>query len=331
MPRSVESAERRYQTDTIAQWQAQRHDILRCVEQVMGRFPAPDRSAPLLPEFLSATTSDSIVLHKVSYHTDDANARVHAWLIVPRETKAEVMPAVLCLHQTTCVGKDEPAGLAGNENLSYARELAERGFVTLAPDYPSFGEYEYNFETDDYESGSMKAIYDNTRAVDFLSTLEYVDSDRIGVMGHSLGGHNSIFTAVFDARLRAVVSNCGFTSFAKYYGGDLAGWSSQRYMPRILDAYDANPAEVPFDFPDLIAAIAPRPFLAIAPLHDHNFEVTGVRDVMSAAAPVYDLYESGSQLQAEYPDCKHEFPPAQRKRAYEFLKRHLSSQLEEHK
>ena len=43
-------------------------------------------------------------------------------------------PAVLCLQQTTGVGKDEPAGIRGDPTLKYALELAERGFVTLAPD-----------------------------------------------------------------------------------------------------------------------------------------------------------------------------------------------------
>ncbi len=36
---------------------------------------------------------------------------------------------------------------------------------------------------------------------------------RIGVIGHSLGGHNAIFTATFDERLKAVVTSCGFTGF----------------------------------------------------------------------------------------------------------------------
>ena len=50
-------------------------------------------------------------------------------------------PAVLCLHQTIAIGKDEPVGLGKNLELAYARELAARGYVALAPDYPNFGEY----------------------------------------------------------------------------------------------------------------------------------------------------------------------------------------------
>ena len=54
------------------------------------------------------------------------------------------------------------------------------------------------------------------------------------------------------------MSNCGFTRFHRYYGGDLTGWTSDRYFPRIATEYGKDPDKVPFDFPGLIAALAPR-------------------------------------------------------------------------
>jgi len=310
---------------TTDEWIVQRKLILQRVQEVMGDFPQPKRTVPLLPIVVSDTKERSFDRKHVSYHTDSLDYRVHSWLLVPSSASHKTpLPAVLCLHQTTDVGKDEPAGLAGDPKLAYARELAERGFVVLVPDYPSFGDYEYDFESDDYASGSMKAIYDNVRAVDYLTTLPVVNDAKIGVIGHSLGGHNSIFTAVFEPRLKVIVSSCGFTEFEKYYQGDLTGWTSQRYMPRILERYRADPAEMPFRFSDLVAALAPRPFLAVAPVHDHNFDVSGVRDVMSAASPIYRLHDSDRHFQASYPNSQHEFPIAQRRIAYQFLAEHLS-------
>src|SRR5439155_15286050 len=146
----------------------------------------------------------------------------------------------------------------------------------------------YDFSRSPYPSGSMKAIWNNMRAIDLLQALPEVDGERIGCIGHSLGGHNTMFTAAFDTRIKALVSNCGFTSFPKYYGGNLKGWTSDRYMPRIAGVYGNNPEKMPFDFSEVVAAFAPRAFLASAPLHDDNFEVSGVRDVMAAARPVYE-------------------------------------------
>jgi dienelactone hydrolase len=229
---------------------------------------------------------------------------------------------VLCLHQTVAIGKAEPAGLGGNANLRYAQELAERGYVTLAPDYPNFGEYRCDPYARGYASGSMKAIWNNIRAVDLLQGLPEVDAGRIGCIGHSLGGHNAMFTAVFDRRLKAIVSSCGFTAFARYYGGDLAGWTGPAYMPRIKAI--GRPEKMPFDFHEVVAALAPRAFFANAPLRDANFDNEGVREVMRAAADVYRLLGVPERLDAVYPDTGHDFPPAQREQAYRFLDRWLS-------
>jgi dipeptidyl aminopeptidase/acylaminoacyl peptidase len=225
----------------------------------------------------------------------------------------------LCLHQTTPSGKDSPVGLSDRPSLHYALELAKLGFVTLAPDYPSLGDYEHDFDNDEYASGSMKAIYDNVRAVDLLQSLPEVDAERIGCIGHSLGGHNGLFTAVFDERIKAVVTCCGFTRFHKYMGGDLRGWSGPRYMPRIESEYQLSPDRMPFDFTEVIAALAPRPVFIVAPIGDDNFAVDGVRDVVTAAAPVYRLLGKPAHLRAVYPDCGHDFPDAARREAYEFL------------
>src|SRR5438094_10592856 len=109
-----------------------------------------------------------------------------------------------------------------------------------------------------------------------------------------------MFTAAFDDRLQAIVSNCGFTSFPKYYGGKLKGWTSDRYMPLIATQFDLDPKKVPFDFADVVVSLAPRAFLASAPLHDDNFEVSGVKDVIAAATPVYERLGVKERLQANY-------------------------------
>ena len=317
---------------TVDDWALRRREIVTRMEQVMG--PLPDRSKwpAAQVRVLEQTALDGgIQRQKIQYITDSNDRLVKAWVFLPPPTLktasrrgTDRRAAVLCLHQTIGIGKDEPAGLGGSVNLHYALELAQHGLVTLAPDYPSFGEYPYTFPPEHgYLSGSMKAISDNMRALDVLQAMEQVDPERIGCIGHSLGGHNTMFTAVFDTRIKALVSSCGFTRFHKYYEGKLAGWTSPRYMPRIASEYHNNPDEVPFDFPEIVAAFAPRPFLACSPLHDSNFEVSGVRDSITAAQPIYQLFQAEKSLRAEYPECAHDFPPATREKAYRFLEETL--------
>ncbi|MCE5310175.1 MAG: alpha/beta fold hydrolase [Acidobacteriales bacterium] len=302
-------------------WAKRRSHILAGMELVMGTLP-PRGTQSLAVEKLEEVRTAAYTRIKLTFLAEEGD-RVPAYLLVPLNRKGR-LPAMLCLHQTTRPGKAEPAGLAGLPNLHYAHELAERGYVALAPDYPSFGDYAYKFDSPKYVSGTMKGIVNHRRAVDLLVSLAEVDPQRIGVIGHSLGGHNSLFVAVFDERIKAVVTSCGFNSFRKYYNGDLTGWTSPRYMPRIAAVYGKDPGKVPFDFTEILGAIAPRPIFINAPTGDSNFEVSGVKDCVAAALPVYTrIFKAPDRLAAVHPGAKHDFPPEVRRQAYAFLDRWL--------
>ncbi len=310
---------------TARDWGRRRSHVLEGAQRAMGRFPETTRRVPLDVQVASEVDAGTYLRRTITFAAESGD-RVPAYLLLPKKLRAgRRNAAMLCLHQTVRLGKDEPAGLGGRPSLHYAHELAERGYICLVPDYPSFGSYEYDFEQSSihtrYASGTMKAIWNNVRAIDLLESLPQVNPRRIGCIGHSLGGHNAIFSAVFDQRIRAVISSCGFTAFHHYYEGRLAGWTSDRYMPRIRDVYGNNPDRVPFDFYEFVAALAPRPFFICAPQHDSNFDVTGVRKVVDAARRVYALQDASAALTARYPDSEHDFPDATRYEAYEWLER----------
>jgi|GEM_PF-957677 len=313
-----------------------RQEILQRMQQVMGPLPGPERKVALDVETLEEVALAKYVLRKITYATEPGD-RVPAYLLIPQSALKEPglkLPAVLCLHQTTPLGKAEPAGLGGNPNLHYAKELAQRGYVTLAPDYlggdipevglrGGFGEYRTDPYALGYVSGSMKGIWNHMRAVDFLQTLPFVDPGRIGVIGHSLGGYNSLFLAAFDTRIEVAVSSCGFTSFPKYRKGDLTGWSHRGHMPRIASVYGKDPAKMPFDFPDVLAVIAPRGVFINAPTGDDIFDVSGVKDCVAAAQPLYQKFRVLDRLVALYPETGHDFPQDVREAAYRFIDRML--------
>jgi dienelactone hydrolase len=306
---------------TAAEWAKRVAHIRDNMQLAMGQLPDASRRVPLNVEVVSEDRTEKYIRRKIRF-TPEPDDRVPAWLLIPHGLTADKKgPAMLCLHQTTRIGKDEPAGLGGLKSLHYAHELAGRGFVCIVPDYPSFGEYPYDFKKQGahYGSGSMKAIWNNIRSVDVLESVPEVDKTRIGVIGHSLGGHNSLFTAVFDERLKAVVTSCGFTPFHDYYGGKLAGWTSDRYMPRIRDVYENNPDKVPFDFYEILSSLAPRGVFSCSPLRDDNFDVGGVRKAFAKGEEVYSLFDAKSQLKLVMPDAPHDFPEAQRQEAYDWL------------
>ncbi len=300
------------------EWRIRRNAILDRMQQVMGPLPTRSRKQPPLSRQLEEVRLEGMVRRKLTFQSDDGPA-VPAYLFVPNARGRRA--AVLCLQQTTNEGAKEPAGLGGSPDLAYALELARRGFVTLAPDFPGFGDYKYDFAPErGYVSGTMKAIWDNLRAVDLLCSLPEVDPKRLGVIGHSLGGHMALFTAPFEPRLKAIVSSCGFTRFHR---DDMPSWTGPRYMPRIETVYKNDADRMPFDFPEILAALAPRAVLACAARGDDDFDVRGVRECIDAAAPVFELSGRADRLAIHEWDGPHGFPAPAREVAYRFLERHL--------
>jgi len=281
------------------------------MELVMGPLPK-GRKLELQPQVADERQRDGCRVKLLSYVAEQGD-RVPAYLLIPSAPKSR-LPAVVCLHQTTAIGKAEPAGLGGKPNLHYALELARMGIVALAPDYPGFGDYQSDPYAHGYVSATMKGIWNHMLAVDLLQSLPEVDPGRIGAIGHSLGGHNALFLAAFDQRVRAVVTSCGFTSFRRYMRGDLTGWSHRGYMPRIASEYGKSPDRMPFEFSDVLEAIAPRPVFVNAPLKDSNFDATGVDEAVA----------NQKHVTLRHPDAGHDFPPEVRREACEFLYRTLS-------
>jgi len=301
----------------VKDWEKRRAHILAGMASVMGETPRSTRKVPLDVQVIAEELLPDFARRQITF-ASEAGDRVPAYLLIPRHLKAKA-PAMICLHQTVEMGKREPAGLGGSTNLQYAAELARRGYVTLVPDYPGFGDYRFDAYAAGYASATMKGIWNHRRAVDLLESLPEVDGARIGAIGHSLGGHNALFLAAFEPRIRAVVTSCGFNSFFNYGDGDLTGWSHAGYMPRIASVFGKDPRQMPFDFTEVLAAIAPRPVFINAPMRDTNFEVGGVMDCVACAGPVYRLLGAGENLVAEHPDCGHDFPPKVRQSAYDWL------------
>lgn len=308
-------------------WQHRRAEILRGMQQVMGPFPGQDRRVPLDVKVLEEADMKTYVRQLITYQSEPGS-RTPAYLCIPKDVLEgkRKAPPVLCLHPTdNQVGHKVVVGLGGKANRQYASELTERGYVTLSPSYPHLANYWPNLGKLQYVSGTMKAIWDNSRGMDLLESLPYVDSSRgFGAIGHSLGGHNAIYTAVFDQRISVLASSCGFDSYLDYYDGDIRrwyfgdGWCQIRYMPRMSN-YRGRLEEIPFDFHEMLGALAPRPLFVNAPLKDSNFRWKSVDECIAAAKPIYQLLGGDGNLTVDHPDCDHDFPDPQREKAYQLF------------
>jgi dienelactone hydrolase len=304
---------------TIADWQRRKASVLKAMQSVMGPLPGKEKRCPLDVKIDEEVDCGSYVRRKLTYAAEPG-ARVPAYLLVPKavldgKTKA---PGVLSLHPTNKLGYRVTVGLANYPNAEYGRELAERGYVVLATPYPLLSDYNPDLKKLGYQSGTMKAIWDNVRGLDLLDSLPFVRPGQYAAIGHSLGGHNSVYTAAFDDRIKVAVSSCGLDSYRDYMDGKIQGWTSDRYMPKLLD-YKDRLRDIPFDFHEIVASLAPRHVLIVAPLKDTNFRYRSVDKVAAAAADVYRLYGAEKNLHVEHPDVGHEFSPNMRELAYRVI------------
>jgi hypothetical protein len=322
---------------TPEEWNMRRAVIISRIEQVAGPlpnkalFPAPDLKV-LKDEVIEGCLRRQLI----EYNAESKTApRIRAWLFSPTtnsclenlKAAAGRRPAVLCPHQTNRnIGKNEPAGLEGDTNMFYALELARRGFVTMAPDLTGSGEHPgLSTYSNSFVSGTMKGIADHIRAVDLLCNMPGVDPERIGCIGHSLGGFNTMSVSVFEPRIKAIVSSCGYVNWQAYADreGSLYLMAGGNYMPLINKNYLCRADLVPFEWHEVVAACAPRPLFVNAPLRDDPFLVEGVCETLDAARPIYKLYGATNAIETAHPDCGHGFPPEVREKAYQFLEKHL--------
>tara|TARA_Y100000588_G_C14063476_1_gene842535 strand:- start:323 stop:712 length:390 start_codon:yes stop_codon:yes gene_type:complete len=114
------------------------------------------------------------------------------------------------------------AGLVDNPGKAYLEHLCRRGYVVIAPEHfesgnrvPSERPYETGrfYEKHRDWTAVGKFTYEHSIAIDVLETLDFVDTQNIVVLGHSLGGHGTFFVAAYDERILVAASNCSASFF----------------------------------------------------------------------------------------------------------------------
>ena len=137
--------------------------------------------------------SDKVEHRKVTFRTRYGTV-LAGDLYVPRGAKGKL--AALAVSGPFGAVKEQASGL-------YAQTMAERGFLTLAFDPSYTGE----------SSGEPRHVAspdinteDFSAAVDFLTTLDAVDAERIGIIGICGFGGMGLNAAAMDTRIKATVA-----------------------------------------------------------------------------------------------------------------------------
>ncbi|AQQ69907.1 putative dienelactone hydrolase [Limihaloglobus sulfuriphilus] len=287
----------------------------------------------------------------ISYFVEK-DERVRAYLLFPEtfDRSKEKLPLILCPHPTNLVGKDcvvnnypEPAkdeqDVYFRQCRQYALDLVRRGFICFAPDRAAYGERrilkgdkKYTEQIDAYKSRlkerwpdwgftTGKAVWDLQRALDFLVEYDFVDTDRVAIIGHSLGAWDSMLLSCVDDRIKVAAANAGGTIHF-----DASLWTDLEQRKELLD----KPIGLNRMANLMLMAIAPRPFLQLRAIND-SYE-KGQPNLLEGYRLLVDYYRMAAGQTRRtwhapvgiYFHCnEHGFDHDARELAYGWLEMHL--------
>jgi dienelactone hydrolase len=313
---------------TLQHWEQQHQALHDRWLEYLGHGP---QQVPLEPQVLSQEDCGDVTRTLVSYRVEDG-CRVEAYVMQP--ASGERFPGILVLHPTTPRTIDPPTGTDSRPALRFALNLARRGYLTLTPrnflwDYCGHRADEWKqyqaqvrllLERWPQWTGMGKMLWDCLRATDYMLTLPQVDSERLGCVGHSLGGKEVIYAMAFDPRLRAGLSCEGGV------GISFSNWDAPWYLgERIHDRPD-------LDHHQLLALTAPRALLVVGggaePSRRDEGRSPGADgpltwNYLEAARPAYAMYGAQNALAYLLHDQGHYLPPEHEHVVYDWFGRFL--------
>ena len=231
----------------------------------------------------------------------------------PEGTK---LPTVIWLH-----GYSYALGYMWNfrHDLHPILALVRAGYAVLAYDQSGFGsrlsETGPFYDRYPHWSWMGRMVEDARAAIDALQKDSLVDAQRIYLFGYSMGGAVGLYTAALDPRVKGVVSICGFTPMrtdtADRGTGGVARYSHERPLIPRLGFFIGHEAQIPYDFHEVLGAIAPRPVLVLEPELDRDANVGDVAAAVEQAKKVYSLYGAAGALALHQPWDYNRLPNAQ--------------------
>jgi len=325
-----------FEEDTQEAWRAWKARTLPEVLKTLGSMP---EKVPPNVEVVAQWQAEGVIMERVLI---DVQEGLSAALLInrpPKATSESPRPAILCCHGHGPYGKEPVMGNRSTGemrahtldlNYDYGLRMAQAGFVTFAIDWMGFGERSEGHKPNPgkpagerdwcnlyYLLATMLGmtvlgldVHHGKVAIDYVTSLPFVDGARLGVMGLSFGGTMSVWMTLADERIRATDVICYSDRFARFGFRDLNTCGSQ-ITPGLFALVD---------LPDLQGLIAPRPLLVEIGTRDECFRLD---DAMSCYRRVERIYQAAGcpeRLELDLFDGGHQWGGS---RSVEFFRKYL--------
>jgi dienelactone hydrolase len=208
--------------------------------------------------------------------------------------------------------------------------LARHGYVVFSADAPMWGErgQQEGAKRDRYDmiAGNMMMYgidlsaymtYDDISGTDFLASLPFVDPQRIGCTGCSMGGYRAWMLSALSDRIRCGAAICWMVttdeqmSF-KYKRTENGGFANcfpglRRWL----------------DYPHVASIACPKPMLFINGTQDKLFPIPGVEKAFAEMNKVWRSQQVDERLETEIWDIPHSCGLRAQERILEFFQKNL--------
>jgi dienelactone hydrolase len=301
--------------ESLGHWQPKREALRQWWLEFLGPMPAKRDAAPKW-EVIETDRVEGVVRRRIRYEVEPG-ITTEAYLLEP-EKRASKSPGVAVFHSTVDHSIRQPAGVQGRPEKFFGLKLAQRGCVTISPRnylWPTNDRIAAQAEADNFHQrhptskGMARMLHDSLVAVDILTSLPYVDADRIGSVGHSLGAKEVLYLAAFDQRVKVTVSSEGGVS------STFSNWDAPWYLGETIKSADFT-----HEHHELVALAAPRPFLLLG---GDSADGNQSWPFIEAALPVYRLYGPTPRLGLFNHRQGHAVPPEAETRIYQWFDKYL--------
>jgi pimeloyl-ACP methyl ester carboxylesterase len=320
---------------TVVDWQTKRCEIEERMRVVVGELPdyrLPDsphlERAQVYDQYWTFRTEGGLVTDRLAL---DGGLVCH---LTYREADAQngSLPVVVYCHQY-----NDQRGFAWQRHeqagVHVSERLADLGFLVVEFDLFGYGRRNHDAGLDYWTAHPDRSalgmmIGDVHQILDALEAVALADTSRMAVIGYSLGGTVALHASALDQRVGACVSICGMGSMRlDRHSDETEGLG--RYcllrptLPR-LGYFVGQEDRVPYDYHELLALIAPRYAMIVAPELDQDWLHEDVLACYKAAQSAYAFWDATDQLALEVPYDFNRYPPKLQDRVNAWLCRWAS-------
>lgn len=254
--------------------------------------------------------------------------QLFGYLYYPRDKNGDLksrnIPVVIYLHEY-----DYSKGFNSYHQIEpFFQAMVDQGFSVFAYDMLGFGnrieEGTRFYNRYPHWSKLGKMVTDVRGAVDALANFDFVDRTKIFVVGYSLGATVGLYATALDERIAGLISVSGFTPMRlntpeKGTEGIKALSHLHGLLPR-LGFFVGNEGRIPYDYHDILATIAPRKVLVIAPTMDKDAILPDITQCVDHARVIYNLHPEPDALQLFSPDDYSRFSPEMQQKSIDWLR-----------